>query len=275
MGILAGLKQHPWRASARLFASFAVLWTLVEGLTYFIPGLDLSGVPSLIVVIAISLIYSAAIIRRPSKVVIPIRHTNTALEIKFGDLFEENGFRAIAVNEFFDSELGLPVSENSLHGVFLTKCFGGHRQSFDAVVGQCLQHHPSQTVIRPQGKTTRYPIGTTVLVPVNDDRYLCFALCETDIKTCKAHADVPTLWEALRGLQKEARIQLGGLPLVLPLVGSGLAGVGLSPRELLNLIILSVITEAKQQQVATYITIVLTPDRFDEIDLGEVRAYWR
>ena len=66
----------------------------------------------------------------------------------------------------------------------------------------------------------------------------------------------------------------GGAPVVVPLVGSGVSGVGLPPRELLDLIILSAITETKKQQIATCIRIVLAPDRFDEIDLKEIKRYW-
>ena len=83
------------------------------------------------------------------------------------------------------------------------------------------------------------------------------------------------LWQALEGLYSKARHSLGGAPLVLPLVGSGLSGVGLPARDLLDLIVLSIIAESKKKQVATLIKIILTSDRFDEVDLAEVKKYWR
>ena len=121
-GILIGIKSNPFRAIIYWFASFSVLWTLIEGFTYFIPSLDLSGTKSLIVVSVFGIIYAAATIRRPSKIIVPIHHTNTHIEIKFGDIFKEEGYRVIAVSEFFESELGIPVSTKSLHGIFLSKC---------------------------------------------------------------------------------------------------------------------------------------------------------
>jgi len=186
----------------------------------------------------------------------------------------EDGFRAIAVNEFFDSEIGLPVSEKSLHGIFLSKCFGGHRQAFNHIVEEELKDSPRENVTRPQGKLRRYPIGTTATIPVNKDRYLCFALTKTEIDTCKANADVPTLWSALNGLWQKARISLGGSALVLPLVGSGLSGIGLPTSELLDLIILSVITESKRRQITTCVRIILKPDFYDDVDLKEVKQHW-
>ena len=274
-GIFVGIKHHPWRAFIYLFASFSVLWTLVEGFTYFIPSLDLRGTASLIAVAAIGIIYTVAMIRRPSKIEIAIRHTNTRIEIKFGDLIKEDGFRVIAVNEFFDSEIGLPVSAKSLHGNFLSKCFGEHSQAFDQIIDEELKDSPGKNITRPQGKTRKYPIGTTATVPVNNDHYLCFALTKTEIDTCKACADVPTLWQALIGLWQKARISVGGSVLVLPLVGSGLSGISIPTRELLDLVVLSVITESKRRQITTCIRIILTPDRYNEVDLKELKKHWR
>lgn len=274
-GIILGIRKHPWTSLVYFFASFSVLWTLIEGLTHFIPTLNIRGVPSLLVVVAIGVVCSACRIRRPSSVTFSIAHTNTKIQIKFGDLFCEDGVRCIAVNEFFDSELGLPVSKDSLHGIFLSRCFGGHPDSFDRIVSAELVDAPSETVHRKQGKDARYSIGTTANVAINSDRYLCFALCRTDITTLKAEADVPMLWQALEGLYGKARHSLGGASLVLPLVGSGLSGIGLPARDLLDLIVLSIIAESKKKQIATLIKIVLTSDRFDEVDLAEVKKYWR
>jgi hypothetical protein len=274
-GIILGIRKHPWDAFVCFFASFSVLWTLVEGLTYFVPDLDLHGIPSLAAVLVIGAIYSVSKVRRPSSVTFNISHTNTKIAIKFSDLFKEEGVRVIAVNEFFDSEIGLPVSGRSLHGIFLSKCFGGHPQAFDKMILDDLAQIGYETETRIQGKLRKYPIGTTALVPVNTDRYLCFALCRTELATCKAQADVPTLWRALEGLYSKARNCLGGAPLVLPLVGSGLSGIGLPARDLLDLIVLSLITESKQKQVTTLIKIILTFDRFEEIDLSEIKRYWR
>jgi hypothetical protein len=273
-GLYTGIKKHPVIGAVSTFAAFSVQWTLIEGLTYFINNLNLKGGRSLLFVVLVSLAYSAWRIRQPSEVQIPIKHTNTKIEVKFEDLFTEDGYRAIAMSEFFDSELGIPVSEKSIHGIFLKKCFGGHPQSFDALVAKQFQNVQSQLVDKKIGKNLKYPIGTTALVDVNNDHYLCFALSEADPETCKVHADVPILWRALQGLWRKSRICLGGSPIVLPLVGSGVSGVGLPPRELLDLIILSAIAETKLQQITLCIRIVLSTDRFADVDLKELRRYW-
>ena len=60
----------------------------------------------------------------------------------------------------------------------------------------------------------------------------------------------------------------------LPLVGSGLSGLGLPTRDLLNLIILSAITETKSKGITRRIRIVLHRDRFDSLDLRDVKRHW-
>lgn len=275
-GLIIGAKRHPWMAFVAWFAAFSVMWTLVEGLTHFLPSIPLKGCGTLLAISVIGLGYAIWKIWQPTQIEIAIPHTNTKLTVMFGDLFAEDGYRAIAVSEYFDSELGLPVSEKSLHGIFLKRCFGGHGQSFDTIVDRELSGHATQTAgNKKAGKQKKYPIGTTALVPVNSDNYLCFVLCATDPETCKVQADVPMLWNALVGLWQKARVSVGGAPLVVPLVGSGISGVGLEPMELLDLIILSAITETKRQQITMQIRIVLTYDRFEDIDLKQVKNYWR
>ena len=269
-----GIRRHPWRTPRDAFLAFSALWTVTEGLSYFVPGFDIKGVFSLCAIIAVSVIFALYRVAKPTRIEIKVPHTDTVLEILFGDLFAQEGYRAIAVNEFFDSELGKVVAEESLHGLFLKRCFGGHPESFDKQVGEELKGTPSQRVDRPSGKPLRYEIGTCALLTVDVDRYVTFAFTETDVMTCKASADVNMLWRSLDGLWKKARIETGGKSLNVPLVGSGLAGIGLPTRDLLNLIILSVIVGTKQQQITLRIRIVLWKDRYDDLDLREVKRYW-
>jgi hypothetical protein len=57
------------------------------------------------------------------------------------------------------------------------------------------------------------------------------------------------MWRAMHKVWERARVESGGHPLNLPLVGSGLSGLGLPTRDLLNLIVLSAITETKASEV--------------------------
>lgn len=269
-----GIVRHPWKTANHVFIAFSVMFTLVRGLTYFVPGIEIKGFIPLGVIIFISIGYAFKQVWKPCKIEIKVSNSNTIIEVVFGDLFQQDGIRAIAVNDFFDSKLGVPVSDTSLHGMFLKKCFGGHPESFDKEVDEQLKNVESIECEKIEGKTKSFPIGSSVLILVNKDRYLMFAFAKTDPKTCKAYSNVTMLWDSLNQLWQRARIESGGHPLNLPLVGSGLSGLGLPTHDLLNLIILSAITETKAKPVTQRIRIVLPKGRFEDLDLRDVKQHW-
>jgi hypothetical protein len=269
-----GATRHPWKTAQYIFTCFSVLFTLVKAITHFIPSIKIEGPAPLTAAIVVSVIYGLGKVWKPSRIEICVANCNSIIEVVFGDLFKQDGIRVIAVNEFFDSELGKPVSEKSVHGMFLKKCFGGHQESFDKQVEEQLKDIEPELATKSVGKNRLYPIGSTALLTVNEDRYVVFAFAKTDPTTCKAYSDVTMMWLSLNGLWQRVRIESGGYPVNLPLVGSGLSGLGLPTRDLLNLIILSAITETKAKEITQKIRIILHRDRFDHLDLRDVKRYW-
>lgn len=269
-----GIRRHPWKVCGYTFTAFSVLFTIVKALTHFVPGISITGLPALTFVGLFSFGYALKCVWKPSRIRIKVANSNTVIEVLFGDIFALDGLRVIAVNDFFDSTLGKPVSDKSLHGLFLTKCFGGHAEAFDKQVNQQLQGVRFEVTERSEGKTRRFDIGTTAVIKANEDSYLIFALSCTDPATSKASSDVTKMWIALHSVWKRARVESSGHPLNLPLVGGGLSGLGLPVRDLLNIIILSAITETKAKQVTGTIRIVLWRDVSEELDLREVQLHW-
>ena len=269
-----GITRHPLKALGHVFTAFSVIFTIIKGLDYFVPGIEITGRFAFTTVVTVSVCYGLKKVWKPSKIEIKVANTNTTIEVLFGDLFAQDGLRAIAASEYFDSKLGTPVSDKSLHGIFLKRCFGGQPESFDRQIAEQLHGVVSTDMDKVEGKTRAYPIGTSAIVTANQDRYLVFAFAKADPKTCKAYADVTTMWVALHQLWQRARIEAGGHPINLPLVGSGLSGLGLPTRDLLNLIVLSAITETKATQVTPRIRIILHRNRFEELDLRDVKEHW-
>lgn len=269
-----GICRHPFKTGGYIFTSFSVIFTLIKAITHFVPGIKIEGPIALTAVIIISACFGLRKVWKPSKIEVKIANSNTVIEVLFGDLFEQSGIRAIAVNEFFDSKIGKPVSNKSLHGMFLQKCFGGHPETFDKQVDEQLKNIQGSEIKKIEGKTKSFPIGTTALINVNQDRYLMFALAKTNPDTCKAYSNVSMMWDALHELWQRTRIESGGYDLNIPLVGSGLSGLGLPTLDLLNLIILSAITETKSKEITQRIRIVLHRDRFDDLDLRDLKKHW-
>ena len=110
-----GIVRHPLKTINYTFVAFSVMWTLTEGLNYFVPGINIKGLGALGVLILISMGYAFRQVWKPCKIEIKVSNSNTIIEVVFGDLFQQDGIRAIAVNDFFDSKLGRPVSDTSLH----------------------------------------------------------------------------------------------------------------------------------------------------------------
>lgn len=266
--------RHPLHFLWQGFIAFSVLWTITEVTYHFSEWASLKERAWASIMCFASVVYAFVSRWQLAKVVIPVRQSNVSIEVAFGDIFECDGMTAIPVSEYFDSEFGLPVSPNSLHGIFINKCFGGHPQAFDAQISTQLAGVHTTQVAKVKGKTARYPIGTTAVLDASGKYYLVFALTHADPQTCKANADVPLMFEALSGLWKHARTHLNGNALNLPLVGSGPSGVGLPAIDLINILILSFIDETKRQVVTQRLRIILTWDRLDEVDLRQLKKYW-
>ena len=273
--LFRGIKRHPWKTAGYVFTAFSVLFTIIKGVNQFFPGVKVEGPFAFAGIVLVSVIFGLKKVWKPSSIRIKVANSDTKIEVLFGDLFAQDGIRAIAVNEFFDSALGKPVSEKSLHGLFLNKCFGGYPQPFDKQVDEQLASEPHEVVARAEGKTKKYKIGATAMLNAEKDRYLAFALTHTDVSTCMATADVTMMWVALHHVWQRARAECGGGPLNLPLVGGGLAKIGLPTRDLLNLIILAAITETKERVITQRIRIVLHRDRFEDLDLRDVETHWK
>ena len=256
------------------FIGFSSVFTLVSAINFFVPTVKIQGALPLAADTIIGVTYALWKVRRPSRIEIKPANCNTVIEVVFGDLFKQEGVRAIPVNEFFDSKIGNPVSPKSVHGAFIERVFGGRSESFDKQVDEQLRDVPHHDIKREEGKSKQYPIGSTALITANQDRYLAFASTRTDPKTCKASADVAIMWLGMQELWRRARIVCNGQPLNVPLVGSGMAGIGLPPRSLVDLMILSVITETKSTEITRRIRIVLYGDRFDFPDLRDIAARW-
>ena len=273
--ILLGIKRRPLRFISEIFLAYSALWTLIESISNFFPEIKIKGVWYYLSLVVLSVLIALARAYQPRSIQVKVGHSNTTVKVYFGDIFEGGGYKAIPVNEYFDSELGLPVSPNSLHGIVLNRFFGGHPAGFDKIVAADLVGAPATTVHRKGGKPQRYAIGTTASIKTTSHYFLLFALSVTDINTFKASAGLMELVLAIEGLCSKARVVLGGEKLVLPLVGSGLSGIGLPSHHLLQLILLILVNETKKSQFAFNIEVVLQPSRYDEIDLRLVEDFWR
>jgi hypothetical protein len=233
------------------------------------------GVSKFIIFLALSVLFGL-IYNIPSRIItFKLENTNTIVKIVFGNLFKQDGHKIISVNEFFDSKIGDNVSPNSLHGVFIQKILGGHSDIFNQLVDKDIQNEPYEIIERANGRNKRYSIGTTSQIEYNGYKYFLFAFCRTNLTSLKAEGNVQDMWVALDGLWRKVRIYAGGTPVNIPVVGSGLSGVGLPINHLIQIILMSILKATKEREITSQICIVINESLYEEVEIDIIKTLWR
>lgn len=272
--IVLAISRNPKRFLFSLFFGLTALWAISEPfVTVFAQNVNSNKYWFLIPFVILSIIIAIVRVYPKITVSIPLKNTNTIINLKFGDLFSEDGVIAIPVNEYFDSEIGKPVSEYTLHGYLITKVLGGKRKIFDDAVEVSLSNTIFVENKRDIGKSKQYPIGTTASLEFGNKKYLLFALSKTNNKH-EAYTTPSLLLESLFGLLNTARTECNGRNLNIPLIGTGLSRSGIPPKQLIELILISILQATKEGEVTKIINIVLHDSFFDELDLARIKENW-
>ena len=282
--LTVGLKRRWWDGIRFGFGAVGAAWTLTEVLTKAIKPLDtyveLHGGAFLNLM---ALLFAREFVRHvfePRHVTFKSPASDTTITLKYGDLFAEDANLLIGVNEYFDGELGPPVSKASLHGKFIIRNFGGSAAAFRAAVDPALAatgRLPEATarVLEPRNA---YTIGTTVKIPNAAHSAFLMAMARTELgPNSKASSDPATLWIALKGGLQAVHDQGNGDALAMPLFGNGQSGIKLEPQHLLRLLILSLVDFATNSaaRLPKQVTVVLHESCFDALDLREIAKDWK
>ena len=256
------------------FAAYGVLSSVFVSFGIFFPNNKPEGVFWYAVIVLVSVATGLWRCRPRQRVTLEIPASDSSIEITFGDIFEGTGIVVIPVNEYFDGSLGDHVSENSLHGLFIRDVLGGQSSTFFDLTSKALESVEAEEVQRKSGQIKKYPIGTVAPVDINQKRFLLAALSRTDLETLKAYATVHELWDCLRGIWQGVRNFSNGNCVKIPLLGSGLSGVGLPPKNLIEIIMTSFLYYTKKQKIADKVTLVLPSSLKGEIDLVTIKRSW-
>ena len=82
------------------------------------------------------------------------------------------------------------------------------------------------------------------------------------------------MWDALTDAIKEVDSHGNGDPLALPLIGNGRSSLNIPPQHLLRIITLKLTELGKQYDLPRKITINLSDDCFEHLDLVEIKRGW-
>ena len=88
-------------------------------------------------------------------------------------------------------------------------------------------------------------------------------------------ASAAALVIAIRGMLQRARAVCSNEPLYIPLMGSGLARVGIKNAILVDLILAAIFEESQQSKVTESISIILRDEKYSEVNLGAISRDWK
>ena len=254
-------------------AAYGASWTIAEPLGAVLEKWNPSGI-WYGAMVSTSIIVGLWKCRPRRNIEFKIPGSDSSIRIEFGDVFQSDNVVVIPVNEYFDGLLGDHVSERSLHGQFIKNVLGGQARAFYDLISKDLQNISSEEVHRERGRCSKYPIGTVARADVNGKRFLLAALSRTDLTSLKASATLRDLLDCLAGIWKGVRDFSNGNHITIPLLGSGLSGVGLPAKNLIDVIITSFLYYSKKQKIADRVTLVL-PQRLEtEIELITIKRSW-
>ena len=258
------------------FATYGALWLVIESISGFVGSMKPGGLAGYSALVALAAIGGVVRTWPKKRIEFQIPASDSSFAIRFGNIFDGKAVVVVPVNDYFDGELGDHVSEHSLHGKFIRDVLGGQSKTFVDLTSESLVDvAPEEAdVERSSGRCDRYGIGTVARVDVNRRRYLLVALSHTDPLSLKGHASVHDLWTCLAGVWKGIREYSNGKPANIPLIGSGLSGVGLPPQHLIEIVITSFLCHTKERKVADVVTLVLPRRLAGHVDLKSIERRW-
>lgn len=201
---------------------------------------------------------------------------NSIIEIEAGDLFDCEGFKMIAFNEYYDTLVDNEiVSERTLNGKYI-KRFYPDASGLDEKI--LTNSHARDCILssiqRARGKCDKYKLGTII----KDGQYFLLAFTKFDAEN-RAYLEINEYADCLLNMWNECDIHYAGNSVVLPLLGSGITRFrgyeNISDQELLEMIIWTFKVSRIRFQYPAKAKIVLTKNSLDKINLYEIKQRFK
>lgn len=222
------------------------------------------------------LVYLAAWLWSNNLSNININVEGSQVTIKVGDIFLEPGFKAIAFNEYFDTQVdNTIIAENSLNGIFIKKHLNGvptskldqHIRDYHFDSSEFLEDNAT----RVQGKKLQYQIGT---ICVYED-YLLTAFAKFDARN-KAHLTMPEYLEFLITFWDKVNNVYGQKNVSTTIFGSGITRIKghktIADEDLLKIMLWTFRISEMRFKHPAKLTIVIHKDKIAKINLLDIKS---
>lgn len=266
-------------AFARFLKCLGVLFSLEKLLELF-DTCDYLKVHTLslgVILLVISVVWGIGfLICKKEKIKLSI-NKRTKLSIHYGDLFSESGIRVIPVNEYFDTHLGDNIiASNTIHGKFLSRLTSQITELRNMIDEQLASKKslPANRVRNLVGglPETRYPLGTTIRVTINNQTYLLVAVTRfnanehVEVDDSEYMGIMQRMFSSIEQLNDAQKVSV-------PLIGGGQAGFDYSYMQLLNMMVQAACL-TDRLAVVNGINIILYDDKRikDNINLNVIKT---
>lgn len=266
-----------------MFIPLEEIHSLIKKMTFFKNYSNfLCGIVMLIIFIAILLglhIYLFCKANNLTSVILNVN--NSILEIKTGDIFQEEGIKVIAFNEYFDTIADDKIiSKNSLNGIFINKIITGiskklSLKKLDNLIEKDLylkaNCQKEYNYNRSMGKKQKYRLGS--IFEYNNEYFLT-AMTKFDSDN-RASLYQKEFIEFLLNFWDNIDKKYNGRTIVLPILGSGITRFTdhreITEQELLNLIIWSFKLSRIKLISSAKIKIIIHNSKIDKINLYKLK----
>jgi len=198
--------------------------------------------------------------------------------IKVGNIFDQQGLKAIAFNEYFDTQVDdVIIAKRSLNGIFINRHLDLDVASFDRLISNDEMVKTGIVGIdteRKQGKTKKYRLGTIY----KHNKFLLTAFSKFDERN-RAVLTVPEYMGFLGNFWINANALYAQDDISVTIFGSGITrienGNNISDEDLLTMMLVSLKVSGVRFAHPSALTIVIHKEKIEKINLFNVKNMFR
>jgi hypothetical protein len=197
---------------------------------------------------------------------------NTLIEVKIGDIFNEEGFKVIPFNEYFDTLVDDEIiSSNSLNGIFLSdKLHSNEVEEFKSFIEAKKEQSIEKNESRFKGNREKFEIGT--MIKYND--FLCFAFSKFD-EYNRAYLSYKDYIIFLFKLWSEVDKVYSQRDVCIPLIGSGITRFdnnNIEEEDLLKTILWTFKLSGVKLESSAKIKIIISENKKEKINFYKLKG---
>ena len=223
-----------WEKYAFIFGLLASAVTIVST---FVPCIGKLGLYALFGLLLLSIVIAVLMAWPTKSIEIKITQTTT-LKIYEGDIFSiKKGVVVIPFNDYFDTLVDNKiVGSGTLHGMFVNKFRKEHPEiNLDEEIRKSLSayEYKEKKDRQIEGKQYKYPLAAVARVSVSPELHY-YLLAATEFNWENHPIDQPEKYSyILQKLYKYINTNCSGLPVYIPIIGTGQMGLDLAKEDVL------------------------------------------